>query len=76
VRGAIGNHQNYFHDATCRVIRIRAREGDALAFDPVYNLVVGSLAPAGWRSSPLAAVADLACCRSMSLEPSSSRTLG
>ena len=54
----IGRYQPGFHDATCRFVLTRAERGDTLAFNPVYTLVFGFIAPAGRRATPFAAVAD------------------
>lgn len=40
VNGAVTNYQTNFHDAIFRFLRFRAVDGDTMAFNPVYNLVI------------------------------------
>jgi hypothetical protein len=40
INGSVGNYQTNFHDAIFRFLRFRAQDGDTMAFNPVYNLVI------------------------------------
>jgi hypothetical protein len=40
INGSLGNYQTNFHDAIFRFLRFRAQDGDTMAFNPVYNLVI------------------------------------
>ena len=40
INGSVGNYQTNFHDGIFRFLRFRAQDGDTMAFNPVYNLVI------------------------------------
>jgi pectate lyase len=40
INGSVGNYQTSFHDGIFRFLRFRAQDGDTMAFNPVYNLVI------------------------------------